>query len=321
MNQITAENTSFMMLENIQNDILEQWLGTAGVKTTLRKYQIAPHFFRQYFGIKVINYAFSIAKGINQPGNCPVIGVMLVFFKKKNMTLRDVFTICVNLKNTLIDIALGIGILSREMLQEICQLIDTNFLGVIRDYMDMHDDEAATHASCHLTCKPVTTSCTTVPTSLEKNDITSAAAYVSEIDMDTEILQELAEIEKETLTSFELSEAYVEETHNDVITLFTQYAKMIDQLVVFQEISYALWILTDILKHTDINSFEGETTYLSLYIKAIIHDLSAWRTSVFYDQTAEDIHYLDKTLLSSITQLQIMLSPSEDTQEEEIEFF
>jgi two-component system chemotaxis response regulator CheY len=60
---------------------------------------------------------------------------------------------------------------------------------------------------------------------------------------------------------------------------------------------------------------------VSIYIKAIIDDLSMWRRSVFVDQSAEDIHYLDKTLLSSIAQLQITLSQGEGAMTDEIEFF
>jgi hypothetical protein len=58
-----------------------------------------------------------------------------------------------------------------------------------------------------------------------------------------------------------------------------------------------------------------------IYIKAIISDLSMWRVGVFIDKNADDIHYLDKTLLSSITQLQIMLSPQTDAHIAEVEFF
>ena len=324
MDRFSDVRMQFDMLESAQSEIVGRWLNLSAVQTTLQQYRIPLPFFKKYFAVKVIEYAFGIVKGVHRPGNCPVIGVMLVFFEKKNLTLGDVFTICVNLKNTLIETAMEKGILDRALLQKICTLIDTNFLGVIRDYMDLHYNTAVPHASCSLGDKSADSApayCTTMPPSFEMKNITSAKTYAQELDMDTEILQELAEIEKETLTSFDLTGVYVQETHQDVIALFTQYAKMIDQLVEFQEISYALWILADILQHTNLDMFKGEAEYLSMYNKAIIHDLSTWRTSVFYDQSAEDIHYLDKTLLSSITQLQIMLSPSGNAAEDEIEFF
>lgn len=317
---ISAVYPRFALLEDSKNDLLDLWLGTPAVVTALEAYGIPPHFFKKYFASKVIDYAFGVANGSNRPGDCPVIGVMLVFFEKKNMSLRDVFTICVNLKNMLIETALEKGVLEREMLREICALVDTNFLGVIRAYLDLHYHDDAPNSSCSFTERPALF-CTTMAPSFETEPVTSAMAYAEELELDEEILQELAEIEKETLMSFELTGHYVEETHQDVIRLFTQYAKMIDQLVEFQQISYALWVLSDVLQQTDIAAFEGETEYISMYNKAIIHDLSTWRTSVFYNQTADDIHYLDKTLLSSITQLQIMLSPSGGSGEEEIEFF
>lgn len=316
------------LLETAKIELLERWISVSVVQTTLQKYGITTRFFGQYFGSKVIDYAFGVIAGKNRLGNCPVIGVMLVFFEKKNFSLGDVFTICVNFKNAMIEHALEKGVLNSNLLQDICTLIDTNFLGVIREYLELHySAHLSEHNSCSLEDKPFTpvpaaTYCATmahVP-SLKTNQA-SAFIYMQEVDIDMDVIQELAEIEEETLALFDLSGSFSYEAHREVIGLFTQYAKMIDQLIEFQEISYTLWVLIALLQDTDISSLGEEATYVSIYTKAIINDLSAWRRSIFVDISAADIHYLDKTLLSSIAQLQIMLSGSEGSSVDEIEFF
>ncbi|MBN2895794.1 MAG: hypothetical protein JXK05_07915 [Campylobacterales bacterium] len=50
--------------------------------------------------------------------------------------------------------------------------------------------------------------------------------------------------------------------------------------------------------------------------------LQSWKRTVFVTREAEDIHYLDKTFLSSIAQLQMMLlsEPSDQIGDDEVLF-
>jgi len=308
------------IFEAARDVLLKQWMASEDVQKILNSHTITTSFFGKYFGSKVIDYAFGVIQGSDKLGNCPVIGAMLVFFEKKNIPLKDVFMICVNLKNAMIAYALKKGILDDRLLHEICMLVDHNFCGVIEEYLDLHYALTVTHDSCTLDTKQVIhteTVCIVSPTASS----TSALQYIQDAYIDYEILEELSEIEKETVASFNFSKTISEEIISDVIELFTKYAKMIDRLVEFRELSYALWILTDLLKNVNMEAIQEELLYMRIYIKAIISDLSTWRVSVFIDQNAEDIHYLDKTLLSSIAQLQIMLSPQEDNNIEDVEFF
>ncbi|MBD3825096.1 MAG: hypothetical protein IE916_11400 [Epsilonproteobacteria bacterium] len=90
----------------------------------------------------------------------------------------------------------------------------------------------------------------------------------------------------------------------------------------FQELAYSLTILRELLEKFDLEGSEKETHYMIyIYLKAIISDLQSWRLAVFITKQAEDIHYLDKSLLSSITQLQMTMMPTTQDTQEEIEFF
>lgn len=323
---ISFENIKnhFELTDALKEELLNRWMKYRDVNDTLRKHLIPISFFGRYFGSKVINYAIGVIEGKNQLGNCPVIGVMLVFFEKKNIPLGDVFMICVNLKNAFIDLALEKEKLDREVLYEICKLIDRNFHGVITEYLWMHYEEVLERSTCPIDYK---TNALTVDFShasagsSELGRVTTAAEYVKDVDIDRDILEELTEIEEDTLSSLGLTEAISPEAKDEVIDLFTQYAKMLERLVEFQELSYALWMLIDLLKEMNLEERADESTYVIIYVKAIISDLSAWRISVFISQIAQDIHYLDKTLLSSIAQLQILLSPQESGSVDDMEFF
>ncbi len=313
-------STYLTLLSSHRSDIIQRWMNCADVQKTLGQNGIAADFFAKYFALKVLDYALGVVLGKNKLGNCPVIGVMLVFFQKKNIPLEDVFFICVNLKNTLIAFMLEKGVLDGKLLSEVCGLIDHNFSGVIKEYLQLHHHSCLEHESCNLPTYSNPSYRQNTPCNVTTVPGLSASQYLQEIEVDYDVMDELAELEQETLDSLHLTEGFSNSIGNDIVDLFSQYAKMINQLVDFQELSYALFVLVEVLQNINFDDYESQATYLQIYSKAIINDLAMWRKSVFMEKNAEDIHYLDKTLLSSIAQLQILLSQS-DTQSDTVEFF
>jgi len=298
--------------------LIQQWVRHPDVVQVFHKHRIAPEFFGQYFGVRIVDYAMGVIRNTNQLGYCPVVGVMLIFFEKKQIALEEIFIICTNLKNTLMQFMLEKEILMRETLNEISRLIDQNFLGVIHDYMQMHNVENEMNSFCSITQKEE-------PNTYYGNDntnVTSALHYLQAVEIDLEMIDDLGAIEKDTLASIDLTNAMDNEAYRDVIILLNDYIHVVKQLLEFQELAYTLTLLVDLLETTPLESISFENSgVVAIYLKAIMDDLSMWRRSVFVDHSAEDIHYLDKTLFSSIAQLQITLSEGDESMTEEIEFF
>ncbi len=311
--------------ERTSDELLQRWVSHRDVRETLHRHRITPEFFGRYFGTKVIKYVLGILRRQNEHGNCPIICVMLAFFEKKDIPLDDVFVICVNFKNAFLLNMIEHHILDSETMEEISWLIDHNFIGVIREYIHLHYLKESAKETCSIA--PSVTSCdadfSSVPADSDGTaQQTSAFDYLMEVDVDYAMMEELSEIEEETLASLDLSEEIGNGTYHNLVVLFHNYLKVLHQLVEFEELTYALAMLIDILEKTSLEEIGEENVgAVMIYIKAIINDLSFWRMSVFVHQNAEDIHYLDKTLISSIAQLQIMLSESDSSMNQEIEFF
>jgi hypothetical protein len=304
----------------VKDHITTMWMSQIVAKQLLKKYKIPEEFFRKYFAKRIIDFNFDVLTGDHPLGNCPIIGAMLIYFEKKNLALEDIFILCSNLKTCMLEYAHNNAILTVETIHEISSLMDNNLHGVIRDYVDNHLNLPAIHLSCPIADNNLINYGDF--SRIGRINTTSAFHYLQEIEMDYELLDELNEIEEETLSSIELTENMNQTTYNNIVALFNDYSKVLSKLVEFNEITFSLRTLIELLTNTSPEQIgDDNISSISIYIKAILSDLSMWRKSVFYDQTAEDIHYLDKTLLSSITQLQIMLSEDDDTQTYEIEFF
>jgi hypothetical protein len=316
-----------------KSEILKRWMASPPVGDILREHGFTTEFFAQHFGMKVIEYALGNIEGSRRPGECPVISVMVIMFQKRGIPLPDIFMICAQLKNTLLHYALDEKMLTPEVLKEICTLMDCNFAGVIRDYIARkYGDTAAApgtgtppvEAAAPLPAagrESVPEITVSAASEADPKRTTSAAEYMGEVDIDMEMIDELIELEHEALGHLEREEELNEATKEGVVSLFEQYSRILNMMIEFNELAYTLNLLKNLLNETDPEQLDNmnKTAILS-YITAIINDLNHWRTTVFIDQSADDIHYLDKTLLSSIAQLEIMLRPPEE-EEDAIEFF
>ncbi len=312
-----------VLIENNKDTILNLWLDYDIVKKTLCQNTLNHTFFRDKFASKVFDFAVSVVKTENQIGSCPVITVMLMLFKKKNIPLSDIFIICVHLKNSFLHFSFQNKILDDEMINEICILMDYNFEGVIRDYTAMYYHDEYREKTCLSKSSMALQNTQEIQLATPRLLSTSAKVYLQEIDLDMGIIAELNELESEALDAIEQNEYITKNSLVESANLFEQYSKVLNMMYEFEDLSYTLTILKDLLKEFKFDSIDDETRYvITIYLKAVISDLQSWRMSIFITGEAEDIHYLDKTLMSSIAQLEITLMPGNNhVNEDEVEFF
>jgi len=308
------------LLEENRDLILDMWMGYDIVQTKLTLNTMDITFFRDKFATKVFDFAISVVKDEQKSGDCPVIGVMLMLFKKKNIPLSDIFMICVHFKNALLHFAYKNSVLNNDSIRELSILMDYNFEGVIKEYVLLYYKDSLIRK------KPITKVSIVKAVEEEYQEkvqkITSAEIYLQEVNVDMDLVAELDELESDTLDAIDAEETLDQNTLDESANLFKQYAKVLNTMYEFEELAYTLTLLGDVLTEVDFENMIDETKFMvDIYLKAIISDLRSWRMSIFIIMEAEDIHYLDKTLLSSIAQIQMTLMPQVENTEDEIEFF
>jgi len=150
----------------------------------------------------------------------------------------------------------------------------------------------------------------------------SSQEYTSEIDeyILTEI-QELDDIENEIHDLIaELQDKQLDSLHQVVLRLL-KFAAVLNNLMEFKELSFSISSLSDILDKQNISELD-EATYkkMLLFLENITIDLSSWRRIVFIEQSANDIHYMDSSLFSSILQLELIFNTDQKHEEDEDDF-
>lgn len=105
---------------------------------------------------------------------------------------------------------------------------------------------------------------------------------------------------------------------------FQEYVDVLEQLVDFAHLGFALKTLIEFLGTLSEEDFEEAKVHkLSSMLLNLLHDLNAWRENVFISQVARDIHYLDASLLSSCIQIEGIFEQTSVgvAGDDEIEFF
>ena len=147
----------------------------------------------------------------------------------------------------------------------------------------------------------------------------SSKEYNEELDEYTLTeIQELDEIEYEIhdLIS-ELQDKKQDSLHKIVLRLL-KFATVLNKLMEFKELSFSISSLSDLLDKQNIVELD-ESTYkkMLLFLENITIDLSSWRRIVFIEQSANDIHYMDSSLFSSILQLELIFNTDQEHENED----
>jgi two-component system chemotaxis response regulator CheY len=101
-----------------------------------------------------------------------------------------------------------------------------------------------------------------------------------------------------------------------------QFVEGINSMLEFRELADSFLDVGKLLTELDVNNLEDHLKELLMGIlDSSLSDLDTWIRTVFVDQSAEDIHYMDVSLIASFFQINTILGNPETKTENEVEFF
>lgn len=301
-------------LENHQEMISQLWVEKEVVVQRLESHLIDIEFFRNHYAMKVIDYFLGVIRGDNEIGNCPVIFIMLDFFKNKNLPLKDIFMICVSFKNTVSAYVFEKYNFNHRLYDDISDILDQNFEGVIINYLEIM-----------YTKKPNKVETASKDEVLNKKnekpkellDDINYREYVLEHDV-----YELQDLEEDIDT---LAIAVTENTNtklDDFVLLgdnIKKYGTILSNYPVFSELGkYIVKLGINIsLNATLLFDDKERVLNIAALIEGFVNDLIIWRREIF-DNNIEDPHFLDQSFFSNVDTI-IMFIEYDESKEDVLE--
>lgn len=130
-------------------------------------------------------------------------------------------------------------------------------------------------------------------------------AYADVCELDT--IEEDLQMAIDTF-SMESSRAHLFE----IARLFHLHGEVINALIEFLDLGNSVCSLSDFLYGLSDEELSEYASTVAMQCENVLGDLTQWRLNIFETQVAQDIHYLDSSIFSSILQLQLNLGESED---------
>ncbi|QOY53357.1 response regulator [Candidatus Sulfurimonas baltica] len=107
----------------------------------------------------------------------------------------------------------------------------------------------------------------------------------------------------------------------EITELFETYINVVEELIEFEHFAYALKTLNEFMRNLDIEHVDpADHKKFALLFMLLLDDIGEWRNNIFIKIEANDVHYLDSSLLSSCLQLQSIFEKKEVSQQDEDDF-
>ena len=305
------------ILDNLvtnKEEISHLWAGKATIHDRLETHAIDVEFFRSHYGIKVIEYFLDVIKGEAEVGNCPIIFIMLDFFKNKNLPLKDIFMICVDFKNTLTAYIFERYIFNHQLLDDISYILDKNFEGVIINYLQMKNNNNKKSPKQKK-----------VEVKEEKKEIVEEINYVEYvIQSDVYELQDL----EEEIDSLAITVTGSNTTIEDSIQLgnkITRYGDILSNYPLFGELGvYIVKLGVNFVANSQLLiDDKARMLNITALIEGFVNDLIVWRKEIF-ENNIENPHFLNSSFFSNVDTIIMFIEYdelAEESDQGEMEFF
>jgi len=301
-------------LQSNKEKISKLWTSQDIVHERLEAHMIDVEFFRKHYAIKVIEYFLSVIKGDNKAGNCPVIFVMLDFFKNKDLPLKDIFMICVLFKNTVSSYIFSKYSFNQKLFDDISCILDKNFEGVISNYLEMNYTMII-----HKPIEKKKEDYVVEKSQEESTEVINYREYVLEHD-----IYELEDLE-EDIDSLAVS---VTESNQVSLEDFTslgnyilRYGSILSNYPIFTELgAYVVKLGANFTKNAQI-LFDDRARMMNIaaLIEGFVNDLIVWRREVF-DNNIANPHFLNQSFFSNVDTIIMFIEYDESAVVEEDDF-
>ncbi len=302
------------LIENKEH-ISKLWTEKVMIKECLEKHTIDVEYFRKHYAIKVIEYFLNVIQGNEKIGNCPVIFVMLDFFKNKELPLDDIFMICVLFKNSITAYIFDKYSFNHQLFDDISYILDKNFEGVIVNYLKLKGCKEQPIIQKSIEQKIIINDNEIVE---YKGEVTNYVEYV--IEHDIYELQDLEEdIDSLAISVTESKKATIE----DYIKLGEQihsYGSILQNYPIFTKLGTSIAKLGINLTDNAQILFDdtNKMSNIVALIEGFVNDLIVWRKEIF-ENNIENPYFLDSSFFSNVDTI-IMFIEYDETQATEEEF-
>ncbi len=130
------------LLFETREEIVLAWIRRESSHQMLEELDIELGYFKSTYGIPVVEYFVGVVEGTKELGDCPIMQKFIAYLTEKNITARDIFNLCMNLRRSLITHLFNLNHQvpmgkTSDLLEEVSDIFDGNLSGVLQTFSDL----------------------------------------------------------------------------------------------------------------------------------------------------------------------------------------
>lgn len=133
-NKLTTLKKHLDTIKTSKDTIIDEWVNSNDVQKVLLTHNIDKDIFKKEYAIKVLEYFIEVVEESKNIGQCPAIIELIHYFKSKNITISELFTICIKLRESMIKVLIQKKLIDIDLYNAVSFIFDNNFIGVLDVY-------------------------------------------------------------------------------------------------------------------------------------------------------------------------------------------
>ncbi len=160
----------------------------------------------------------------------------------------------------------------------------------------------------------------------QDDDRLTAKEFIQKMkQQDLKEFQEIDELDSDILDAIVALKGGENTKLVEISWLLKKYANMIYPIVEFENLYVAIYSLSELFISFDFTTLnDTQKDIFFTHLKSIRDGLERWRKTIFIEQSADDIHYLDRSIISDSLQLEVLISDNElsvEVDDSDLDFF
>lgn len=297
-----SSEQSALLIEQLSKNkeaLIASWIARGDVVSVFDRSRIETRFFGRFFAPRFLAYLLEVLEGRENQGDCPVMAVMLQFFKNRHLSVSDLYIICAAFRNTVIATLMAQEGFDAARFEAIVEPLDHNFEHALLEYIQIN------YVAQKPTCNPrkVSTAVEFAAPKPAAQTPLSAALYLQNNPVDEDEIHDLMSLQEAISDALFESEAAedAQQGFARALRLFEKFGARLALLGEFHAISEALVSLSALLD-ADTAQSEEQTVMSRVLLEALCHDLHHWIKGIFIHQNLADVHALDESIVCSVAQ-------------------
>jgi hypothetical protein len=291
------------------DNISDRWINREVVLSVLNKYSVSQEFFLKHFATKIVTHVVNVLQEKKEADSLPIMYIMKVIFKDRNVSMHDISIICSELKEVFK------SKFDEDIYNKTTNILDSK-IKTAKKYIEEYELKHPYIIDAHLShdkdrLRDIRFSTSSELSSLElielldDNNLNQVETFQSHLD---KLISTLDDMKDSDAPQAIISKIPI------ITSQYKIFANILSNITLFPILVRSFENLIKFLNTLTEDRLEDESnrTLLLIMLKGLSADIYKWLDVVFIKYEAENIYYFDASFANNCLEVELIFNEQKE---------